>query len=164
MFDIDDFKKYNDEYGHDAGDEILSEVVRLLRSVTRPTDKVCRIGGDEFAVVFHEPEGPRSPDSKHPTTVHAITRRFQQQVISHKFPKLSGCAPGTLTISGGLATFPWDGQTPAELLARADERAMESKRQGKNAITIGPGAILQCRDEQCDQTEPRPSGSGNTLP
>jgi len=150
MFDIDDFKKYNDEYGHDAGDEILSEVVRLLRSVTRPTDKVCRIGGDEFAVVFHEPEGPRSPDSKHPTTVHAITRRFQQQVIGHKFPKLSGCAPGTLTISGGLATFPWDGQTPAELLARADERAMESKRQGKNAITIGPGAVLQCPDGQCE--------------
>lgn len=150
MFDIDDFKKYNDEYGHDAGDEILSEVVRLLRSVTRPTDKVCRVGGDEFAVVFHEPEGPRSPDSKHPTTVHAITRRFQQQVIGHKFPKLSGCAPGTLTISGGLATFPWDGQTPAELLARADERAMESKRQGKNAITIGPGAILQCPDGPCE--------------
>lgn len=155
MFDIDDFKKYNDEYGHDAGDEILSEVVRLLRSVTRPTDKVCRIGGDEFAVVFHEPEGPRSPDSKHPTTVHAITRRFQQQVIGHKFPKLSGCAPGTLTISGGLATFPWDGQTPAELLARADERAMESKRQGKNAITIGPGAILKCQDELCDRTDPQ---------
>lgn len=143
MFDIDDFKKYNDEYGHDAGDEILSEVVRLLRTVTRPTDKVCRIGGDEFAVVFHEPEGPRSPDSKHPTTVSAITQRFQQQVTGHRFPKLSGCAPGTLTISGGLATFPWDGQTPAELLARADERAMESKRQGKNSITIGPGAILK---------------------
>lgn len=143
MFDIDDFKKYNDEYGHDAGDEILSEVVRLLRTVTRPTDKVCRIGGDEFAVVFHEPEGPRSPDSKHPTTVSAITQRFQQQVTGHRFPKLSGCAPGTLTISGGLATFPWDGQSPAELLARADERAMESKRQGKNSITIGPGAILK---------------------
>jgi diguanylate cyclase (GGDEF)-like protein len=143
MFDIDDFKKYNDEYGHDAGDEILSEVVRLLRAVTRPTDKVCRVGGDEFAVVFHEPEGPRSPDSKHPTTVSAITQRFQQQVTGHKFPKLSGCAPGTLTISGGLATFPWDGQSPAQLLARADERAMESKRQGKNAITIGPGAVLK---------------------
>jgi two-component system, cell cycle response regulator len=143
MFDIDDFKKYNDQYGHDAGDEILTEVVRLLRSVTRPTDKVCRIGGDEFAVVFHEPEGPRSPDSKHPTTVSAITQRFQQQIIGHKFPKLSGCAPGTLTISGGLATFPWDGQTPAELMVRADERTMESKRHGKNAITIGPGAILK---------------------
>lgn len=143
MFDIDDFKRYNDEYGHDAGDEILSEVVRLLRAVTRPTDKVCRIGGDEFAVVFHEPEGPRSPDSKHPTTVHAIAQRFQQQILGHQFPKLSGCAPGTLTISGGLATFPWDGHTPAELLARADARAMESKRQGKNTITIGPGAVLR---------------------
>lgn len=143
VFDIDDFKKYNDEYGHEAGDEILVEVVRLMRSVVRPTDRVCRIGGDEFAVVFHEPQGPRSADSKHPAGVAEIAQRFQRQINAHRFPKLSGCAPGTLTVSGGLATFPWDGTTLAELLARADERAMASKRQGKNAITIGPGAVLE---------------------
>ncbi len=49
VFDIDNFKQYNDRYGHDAGDEILKETVRLLRSTIRPTDRVCRIGGDEFA-------------------------------------------------------------------------------------------------------------------
>lgn len=142
-FDIDDFKRYNDEYGHEAGDEILVEVVRLMRSVVRPTDRVCRIGGDEFAVVFHEPQGPRNADSKHPASVSEIAQRFQRQINAHRFPKLSGCAPGTLTVSGGLATFPWDGTSLAELLARADERAMSSKRQGKNAITIGPGAVLE---------------------
>jgi len=141
LFDIDDFKKYNDSYGHEAGDDILREVVRLLRSTIRPTDRVCRVGGDEFAVIFNEPEGPRQEGSRPPDSVFGIAQRFQQQILRHRFPKLLDCAPGTLTISGGLATFPWDGATPDELLAKADQLAMASKKQGKNAITMGPGAM-----------------------
>ncbi|GJQ29415.1 MAG: hypothetical protein HBSAPP03_12990 [Phycisphaerae bacterium] len=141
LFDIDDFKTYNDRYGHDAGDEILRETVRLLRSVIRPTDRVCRVGGDEFAVVFDDPEGPRQEGSRQPADAFAIARRFQEQILKHRFPKLLECAPGTLTISGGLAMFPWDGGSPDELLSRADQLAMASKKQGKNAITLGPGAM-----------------------
>jgi diguanylate cyclase (GGDEF)-like protein len=143
-FDIDDFKVYNDRYGHAAGDDILTEVVRLLKSVIRPTDRVCRTGGDEFVVIFHEPTGPRAPDSKPPTSVFEITKRFQRQICEHHFPKLLEEAPGTLTISGGLATYPWDGRTAEELLERADQLSLESKRQGKNAITLGPGAQRVC--------------------
>lgn len=141
VFDIDDFKKYNDRHGHGAGDEILSETVRLMQSVVRPTDRVCRIGGDEFGVIFHEPEGPREANSRHPDSVCKIAHRFQQQVGRHRFPKLGAQAPGSLSISGGLATFPWDGSTPEQLLERADQRALESKRSGKNALTLGPSAI-----------------------
>ncbi len=144
VFDIDDFKMYNDRYGHAAGDEILIETVRLLRSVIRPTDRVCRLGGDEFVVVFDEPQGPRQPGSRPPESVFDISRRFQKQICEHRFPKLGAGAPGTLTISGGLATYPWDGRTAAELLERADQLALESKRQGKNAITFGPGAERMC--------------------
>jgi diguanylate cyclase (GGDEF)-like protein len=140
MFDIDDFKVFNDQYGHAAGDEILKEAVRLLRSVIRPTDKVCRIGGDEFVVIFHEPDGPRSAASRPPTSVFEIARRFQDAIASHKFPKLGRDAPGRLQVSGGLATYPWDGRTAEELLARADELSLQSKRLGKNCITLGPGA------------------------
>lgn len=139
VFDIDDFKRFNDDHGHGAGDEILRETVRLLTSVIRPHDRVCRIGGDEFAVVFHEPTGPRDPASKPPSDIAAIARRFQEQVCAQRFPKLGYEAPGVLTISGGLAAFPWDGRTPEELLAKADALALESKRAGKNAITLGPG-------------------------
>lgn len=137
VFDIDDFKKYNDKYGHDAGDEILRETVNLMRGTTRPTDRVCRIGGDEFAVIFFEPEGPRQGGSQHPQSVFDIAQRFQQKVQQHRFPKLPGLAQGALTVSGGLATFPWDGLTADDIVRTADKRALASKRQGKNAITLG---------------------------
>lgn len=145
FFDIDDFKKYNDRYGYEAGDEILTETVRMMRSVVRPSDRVCRIGGDEFAVVFFEPQGPRRPDSHPPETIFDIATRFQRQICDHRFPKLGAEAQGTLTISGGLATYPWDGVDAESLRRRAAELARQSKRQGKNVITLGPGAEQVCR-------------------
>ena len=144
-FDIDDFKLYNDRYGHDAGDEILVETVRLLNSVIRVGDRVCRIGGDEFVVIFADPEGPRRSGSQPPETVEVIAARFQDQICQMKFPKLGLDAPGTLSVSGGLATYPWDGGTPEALLRRADQLALHSKRMGKNVITMGPGVALKGR-------------------
>lgn len=140
VFDVDDLKAYNDTYGHAAGDEALREAVRLLRSVIRPNDRVCRIGGDEFVVVFYDPAGPRSPDSEHPRSAEELAKRFQTQVARSRFPKLTEEAPGRLSVSGGLATFPWDGVDAASLIRRADERAMRAKREGKNAIIFGPEA------------------------
>ena len=77
-------------------------------------------------------------------TVRKAADRFQRAICAHKFPKLLEEAPGTLTISAGLAGFPWDGRDPEDLLARADEMAMHSKRQGKNVVTYGPGAMQAC--------------------
>jgi len=142
IFDIDDFKTYNDRYGHAAGDEILVEVVRLLTAVVRPHDRVCRIGGDEFAVLFTEE--PREASSRHPASIEALAKRFQRQICEHRFPKLGSDAMGTLTISGGLATFPWEAHDSVSLIELADELAMRSKRAGKNVITMGPGAERVC--------------------
>lgn len=144
-FDIDDFKGYNDRHGHAAGDEILVETVKLLSAAIRPSDKVCRIGGDEFVVIFYEPQGPRDPGSTPPESIMSIATRFQQQVCNHRFPKLGAQAQGNLTISGGLASYPWDGADADTLLNVADELALQSKRQGKNVITLGPGAESVCR-------------------
>jgi len=137
VFDLDNFKKFNDEMGHEAGDVILRETVNLMHSLTRPTDRICRIGGDEFAVIFYEPEGPRDDNSNHPQNFEAVAVRFQKAVLEQRFPRLGIDAPGRLTISGGLATFPWDGNSAQELLRCADQLAMESKRAGKNSITFG---------------------------
>lgn len=141
LFDIDNFKKFNDTHGHDAGDTILRETVRLLTSTVRPTDRVCRVGGDEFAVIFHHPEGPRDKGSRHPQTPTGIVARYQQAIADKRFPKLGENAPGCLTISGGMATFPWDARNAQDLVSRADALTMESKRQGKNQITYGPGCL-----------------------
>jgi diguanylate cyclase (GGDEF)-like protein len=143
LFDVDDLKAYNDHYGHAAGDEVLRETVRLLRSVIRPGDRVCRLGGDEFVVVFYDPSGPRAPDSEHPRSAAELVRRFQRQVAHCRFPKLGEEAPGRLSVSGGLATFPWDGVDAESLIRCADERAMRAKQDGKNAIVLGPGAVAQ---------------------
>ena len=148
VFDLDNFKSYNDDFGHAAGDEILCETVRMMNAVVRQGDRVCRIGGDEFAVIFADPEGPRKPGSTHPDSVEVIAKRFQDQVCSMCFPKLGVEAPGTLSISAGLATYPWDGHDPDALLRHADELALESKRKGKNAITFGPGAQRECGNQQ----------------
>lgn len=143
LFDIDDFKRFNELYGHAAADEILVETVRLIQSVIRPTDRVCRIGGDEFAVIFYEPTGPRTPGSLPPTSVAQLAERFQKQICDQRFPKLGIDAPGGLTVSGGLATFPWDGATAEALVNRADELAREGKRLGKNVFRMGPGGPPQ---------------------
>lgn len=140
LFDIDDFKVYNDRYGHPAGDEILRETAKLIQSLVREHDVVARIGGDEFAVVFWDKGEPRHPGSQHPDNVIGIARRFQKAICEHRYPKLGQDATGRLTVSGGLASFPWDGRTSDELIARADHMAIQSKRQGKNVICFGPGA------------------------
>jgi len=144
IFDIDDFKLYNDAHGHGTGDEVLKETARLMLSVVREHDVVARIGGDEFAVIFWDHEKPRRAHSEHPQDVVAAARRFQEAICSHRFPKLMDQATGQLTVSGGLASFPWDGRTPQELVTRADAMALQSKRQGKNAITFGTGDKRPC--------------------
>jgi two-component system cell cycle response regulator len=91
-----------------------------------------------FVVVFYDPEGPRQPTSQHPREVEEITARFQAQIAQSRFPKLGRQAPGPLTVSGGIATYPWDGVDLDTLLQQADRLALEAKRKGKNAIVYGP--------------------------
>ncbi len=136
LYDIDDFKRYNDTYGHAAGDEILRDTARMMRQITRAQDIVARIGGDEFAVLFWDADKPRSPDSRPPETAYSLADRFRKAVHRHAFRSLGPEARGTLSISGGLASHPWDGKSVRELLSRADAALQQAKGSGKNAIRI----------------------------
>ncbi len=136
LFDIDNFKRYNDTYGHAAGDEILKESSQLIKQVTRDHDIVARIGGDEFAVLFWDADQPRQADSKPPESVLVITERFRAAVAKHEFPSLGSEARGSLGISGGLSTFPNDGKTCRALLRSADAALRSVKQTGKNAIKL----------------------------
>lgn len=141
FFDLDDFKGYNDQFGHGAGDEILRTTAALMKRCCREHDVVARFGGDEFAVIFWDPDGPRTAGSKHPQCALTVLDRFQTALRTQEFPLLGPTGRGRLTISGGLATFPWDGSTPEELVRRADEALLAAKRAGKNRIQlIGGGS------------------------
>ena len=137
LLDVHDLKHFNDRFGHAAGDEVLKATVQLLLSCVRGNDRVCRVGGDEFAVVFWEPSGPRSPGSRTPRSVTDLARRFQEKLATADFAALGPGAPGRLAVAGGMATFPWDGHDRTSLLAHADALLRESKRSGRNAILIG---------------------------
>ncbi|HWL93550.1 MAG TPA: GGDEF domain-containing protein [Phycisphaerae bacterium] len=142
VFDIDDFKKYNDQYGHDAGDEILVEVGRLFAGCCRKTDLVSRYGGDEFVVVFWDPEGPRTMGSTPPRGVLQVLQRFRTALQTHKFGRLGPDAVGCLTISGGLVHFPWQATTTTGLLEAADRALLQAKEAGKNRFwLVGRGDV-----------------------
>jgi len=163
IFDIDDFKNYNDLYGHYAGDEVLKQASALMQRCCRSHDVVGRIGGDEFAVIFwddpyiqdssdlqsteHETGGAnrerRSATADHPEEAISIAKRFVKELenapASIGDNSDGGLGPkgrGILTISGGLASFPRDGSTIQELFQQADKALLEAKRSGKNRIYL----------------------------
>ncbi|BCS99151.1 hypothetical protein DSLASN_47830 [Desulfoluna limicola] len=136
ILDIDNFKEYNDRFGHPAGDEVLIQVGRLLKGGARQTDLSARYGGEEFAVIL--------PDTgKEGALIRA--RRFQQCFADHPWPKRD------ITISCGVATVCFGGgQGPISLckiepiIAQADKALYHSKQHGRNRSThaddIGGGA------------------------
>jgi diguanylate cyclase (GGDEF)-like protein len=145
IFDIDNFKKYNDQYGHGVGDEILKQTASLIKRCCREHDLVARLGGDEFAVVFWEKEGPRTPKEnapavamgKPPQTPEQVLERFKRLLTKEEFGGLGPSGQGVLTISGGVAVFPYHAGTMEELIALADRRLMfGAKQAGKNTIFL----------------------------
>jgi diguanylate cyclase (GGDEF)-like protein len=146
LFDIDNFKKYNDTFGHGVGDEILKQTASLMKRSTRDHDLVARISGDEFAVIFWEKEGPRQqydssqPAGRLPSTPMQIAQRFRKLLSNRDFTEFNLLGPagqGVLTVSGGMAVFPYDGRTPEELIEAADRALMfVAKKGGKNSIYL----------------------------
>ena len=145
VFDIDDFKKYNDTFGHVAGDAIIRELIKLLRACTRREDLVARLGGDEFAAVFWDNEAPRQPNSEHPRDAISATERFRKAIQTHQWHAACNIK-GEVSVSGGLATFPWDADNFESLLTRADEALLKAKAAGKNVFLL--------HGEKCPQRGP----------
>jgi diguanylate cyclase (GGDEF)-like protein len=122
MIDVDHFKAFNDRYGHLAGDEALAGVGRVLSEGSRVHDFAARYGGEEFAVLL--PETDNGGGS-------AVAEKFRQAVEAGQF---APAAPGEVTVSIGVSTFPDDGSSAAELVAAADLRLYAAKEQGRNQV------------------------------
>jgi two-component system, cell cycle response regulator len=145
VFDIDNFKHYNDVYGHLTGDEILRQAAVLMRRCCRSHDVVGRIGGDEFAVIFWDDPNRTAGDitkerraaaSEHPGEAILLARRFQKEFGNADLHLLGPDGRGVLTISGGLASFPRDGTTVQQLFEQADLALRDAKGSGKNRIYL----------------------------
>lgn len=119
IIDIDNFKRVNDTHGHTTGDAVISALGKLLKRSIRSEDTPCRIGGEEFAVILPE--------------TSAEGAMIVSEKIRTEFAKLK-IASTDLSISGGLATFPGDATTTAELIDRADQMLYFAKYSGKNRI------------------------------
>ena len=124
ILDIDFFKKFNDTFGHQAGDAVLRQVAHTLKKNVRTTDIVCRYGGEEMSIIL-----PNTPKEEAYTTAQKICER----VASNKI-KLSNDKESNVTISLGVSTFPHDGSTPSEIIDCADKRLYNAKHNGRNQV------------------------------
>src|ERR671935_244843 len=122
MLDIDDFKRVNDIFGHGAGDEILRSLAVTLRRCVRVSDVVCRLGGEEFAIVM---------TSRNPENAEHLARRLVDRVAAEEFDPA-----GRITVSVGLARGPEHAMNPRELIACAEAAMMTAKARGKNQIVL----------------------------
>lgn len=131
VLDLDHFKKYNDKYGHLAGNDALQRVARVIREAVRTVDFPARYGGEEFAVI-----APRTDA----TALRNVAERIRICI-----EKLPAPADGTtLTISGGAAIYPSDGATAEALFQAADQRLYLAKSEGRNRIVIvTPPRVVQ---------------------
>jgi diguanylate cyclase (GGDEF)-like protein len=123
MLDVDDFKKFNDEYGHMEGDQVLIRLARIIRKSARDTDTACRYGGEEFTVIL-----PGAPAG----LAEAVAERIRESFAAQAFTPRSGEVVST-SVSVGLAEFR-DGETVEDFINRADEALYRAKRAGKNRV------------------------------
>jgi diguanylate cyclase (GGDEF)-like protein len=128
MLDVDDFKRINDVYGHATGDDVLVAIAELLRRVARMGDEVCRVGGEEFAVIM---------PSTNASAGLLLARRIADGLSSCELGHV-----GEITLSIGVAEGPSHAASARELIACAEGAMMSAKTGGKNRIVVYEGETL----------------------
>lgn len=130
LFDLRNFKGVNDTYGHAVGDKVLAGVARACTETIRGSDLPCRIGGDEFALLLPQSDGP---------SARALAQRVLQKFEEYALP----LAPDVgLGLDYGVASFPEDGESPATLFDRADRQLYTYKRGAEQGME-GAGAQVE---------------------
>lgn len=124
MIDLDNFKQYNDKFGHVAGDIVLKSVGMILSEFfDKPGNLVCRYGGEEFCVLL-----PDCSKLKAIELAEGVRNKIEQQSIVLRREKTK------ITVSVGVAAFPKDAQTKEDLIAKADQSMYLAKQQGRNRV------------------------------
>jgi diguanylate cyclase (GGDEF)-like protein/PAS domain S-box-containing protein len=141
FLDIDHFKRFNDTFGHDAGDFVLQAFSDLLTSFFRGDDVVCRCGGEEFAVIL-----PESSAANAALRANALRNELKQLKLPYKNTRL-----GSISASVGVAAYPEHCVTPESLLKVADQCLYRSKAEGRDRVTVALG-------QDCKSVSSRRSG------
>ena len=121
LLDVDHFKKYNDEFGHTAGDMVLKSVAATLQRCLEPAEFTARYGGEEFVVLL---------PNKGKKEAMKTAEKIRAEIEAHKF--IVRRAENTVTVSLGVASYEEDGKTSEALLGAADQRLYQAKKQGRN--------------------------------
>jgi diguanylate cyclase (GGDEF)-like protein len=125
MADLDQFKRFNDAHGHDAGDALLRAFANLLRSEFRAEDIACRYGGEEFLIIL--PDTPLQVARSRAEQLRESVKRLGVQRAGKSVP---------ITLSVGLAAFPEHGSDREELLRRADQALYQAKHLGRDRVVV----------------------------
>ena len=133
--DVDFFKKFNDNHGHDAGDTVLREVGKCLESVFRNEDVACRFGGEEFVVVL--PGASLEIGARRAEELRAKIEALSVRYLDANLPRI--------TISTGVAAFPEAGDNPQSVLKAADDALYCAKEAGRNRVERAAAGIQPTR-------------------
>jgi diguanylate cyclase (GGDEF)-like protein len=124
ILDIDFFKKFNDNFGHQSGDAVLRQVAQILKKNVRATDIVCRYGGEEMSIIL-----PNAGEEEALNTAQKLCK-----IVSEQKFILSGNRESNVTISLGVSTYGLDGEEPSVLIEIADSRLYNAKNNGRNRV------------------------------
>jgi diguanylate cyclase (GGDEF)-like protein len=127
MLDIDNFKRVNDSFGHPIGDEVLKGLVDELLTKGRDSDVIARYGGEEFAIILPDTPSLSARDAANRLRELVERRHFEVPQLGRTL---------RITVSVGVAVYPLDGLTSADLIARADAALYLAKKHGKNRVAI----------------------------
>jgi diguanylate cyclase (GGDEF)-like protein len=131
MLDVDNFKLFNDTFGHPSGDEVLRQLARVLSDTRRANDVVARYGGEEFAVILVDT--PKFTAAK-------VAERVRERIYEHDFTEAAARA-GRISASLGVATFPDDGADAEALVRAADTALYAAKRAGRNRVVLASASL-----------------------
>jgi len=132
MIDVDNFKQFNDTYGHHFGDRILAAIGRVLRKTVRSIDFAFRYGGEEFVVILPE----TNLDS-----AHRVAERIRQRVMNESRKLLLSPNDSPVTVSMGVSCYPRDAVCSLTLLAMADQLLYQAKKAGRNRVLVSRGNV-----------------------
>lgn len=121
ILDLDNFKQINDTFGHSSGDMVMRKVGQILKMLLRQEDYPCRFGGEEFAVILPHTD---------PGQALTVAERFRQAIEKEDFDGIR------VTCSGGLASYPDNGNSGSEVFEQADRALYIAKKEGKNRILV----------------------------